>query len=429
MFALNLGYRWNLASTTAGIHDVIYLPQGNSRPRLQRAPRTEAQGVLFDPQLYLAGLDAEQCTKACVRLASFPWFGVNELEAFDSGTGKLTDWEAASRAVIAELWTATPPDGDNAIATACRDVIEFQVGLGCSAIILPSPLITEREDEAQVPAQWLDAAVEAARELEVGQPLLASVALTETVLNDSAFLPAGFLDTVVDQVSSRPGIDGVYIVIAQIDARHPFQTDARVYRAYLHLCRAFAYLNYDTILTNFADVFGLVCLGVGATGLATGQSHALRRLALSGLEDEGFGKALPHLYSHRAVAEFLSESHLGPIAATRLLRPIRDTTRYSAALMGELARGGSASNLPRWAESQNNNNEASKHFLNRIASETEDLLQGSLAEREERVRAWLEDADANRVYLERRLSDAGRGHVGRFAASGEWLQMFDALTA
>src|SRR5579863_3782905 len=298
MFALNLGYRWNFASTTAGIHDVIYLPQGNSRPRLLRAPRGEAQGVLFDPQLYLAGLDANQCAKACVRLASFPWFGAHELQPFDSGTQKLTEWEAVSREVIAEHWTSAPPDEEAAIATACRDAIEFQLELGCSAILLPSPLITEREDEAQVPARWLDAATEAANELEVGQPLLASVALADTALNDAAFLPAGFLDTVVDQVSSRSGLDGVYIVIAQTEMRHPFQTDARVNRAYLHLCRAFSYIDYDTIVTNFADVFGLVCLGMGATGLATGQSHALRRLALSGLEDESFGKALPHLYSH-----------------------------------------------------------------------------------------------------------------------------------
>ena len=101
-----------------------------------------------------------------------------------------------------------------------------------SFVILPSSLIVERENESQVQAEWLDAGIQAAGDLEVSQPVLATIAVHESVLNDAAFAPAGFLDTVVDQVAARDGVDGVYIVVAQDGgAKHPFESGAAVMRA------------------------------------------------------------------------------------------------------------------------------------------------------------------------------------------------------
>lgn len=429
MFSLNLGYRWNLATVIEGLQGRVYLPQGNSRIKLTRAAHAESQSVLFDPQLYLAGLDVTQCNKVCTRLASFPWFGVNGLPTMEDGQ-VASAWDALARPIVSENWLGRAPKGDEKIIQACREAIEYQLQIGCAAIILPSPLASEREDEAQDQAHWLDAALDVAQNLEVGQPLIATVALSETVLSEAAFEPAGFLDTVVDQVTARHGIDGVYILIAQTTFDHPFETAMRVNRAYLQLCKAFAYHNYDTITTNFADVFGLVCMAVGATGLATGPSYPLRRLSLAGFQDESFGKALPHFYSHRAVGEFLSESHLDRIVAGKLLGRVRDATEHSAPLMLALSQGGSAADLSGWAESQNNVGEAAKHFLKRMATETAELRQLPLVVRRERVRSWLEDADANRLYLKTKLqTKLQSAPIGRFAPTDNWLEIFDAMTS
>ena len=163
-----------------------------------------------------------------------------------------------------------------------------------SFVILPSPLITEREDEAQTQAQWLDAGLDAARNLEVEQPVLATIVLHEAVLNDTSFDPTGFLNTIIDQVTARENVDGVYVVVAQDGgAAHLFEADVRVLRAYLHIVRSCVDRQYETIITNFADVFGLLCMGAGATAVASEPSHSLRRLSMAGFHEQGGGHALP----------------------------------------------------------------------------------------------------------------------------------------
>src|SRR5690606_36938109 len=131
------------------------------------------------------------------------------------------------------------------------DAIEFQLNLGCNQVILPAPLISEREDEAATLGEWLDHGLAVGEEMEVGQPLLATIAVEESVLRNNAFEDGGFLDAVVDQVASREGIEGVYIVVLQTLAEHPFTADSSVLRAYLHLCRRFRDVGYTTIIVNF----------------------------------------------------------------------------------------------------------------------------------------------------------------------------------
>ena len=65
--------------------------------------------------------------------------------------------------------------------------VSFQVDIGCSHILLPTPLIERREDGAALIGAWLDAGISACEGLDVGQPVLASIALSETALDDSVF--------------------------------------------------------------------------------------------------------------------------------------------------------------------------------------------------------------------------------------------------
>jgi hypothetical protein len=426
MFFLNVGYRRNLTAAEEGYDGVLYVAFGHDRERLSRAPRADTGAVLFDPQLYLAGLDAEKCSKFCARLASYPWFGVEGLPQFDSGTSTRQEWMKQVQQAVAERWPGKVPTGVDEIAEASRSAISFQLELGCSQIILPSPLLIEPEQEAEAQGEWLDAAlIVADSEFDVEEPVLATVALHDSVLSDDAFSVGGLLDTIADQVTARSGLDGVYIAIEQAASAHPFETPDRVLRAYLRLCQTFAKHGYDTVLPNFVDVFGLSCMAAGATGFANGPSHPLRRLSPSSFQDESFGIALPHFYSHRLIAELLPEQDLDRLAARGLIARVRDVTPHSQALMETLVAKGSAAALPQWAESRNNQTTASKHFIRRLANEEGKLSELGVPERIERVRDWLIGADATSRYLDDRLRPEEL--AGKVAPARRWLACLDSI--
>ena len=425
MFFLNRGYRRAVNEDIEHISGSLLLPSSNVSEKLLRMP-AEFNRILVDSQLYLATLSPNECKKACSRLATYPWFGIRGLPDFDSAETGLRNWEQTIREHIEPLWPSMAPRG-NAINVASSSAIEFQLRMRVSFVILPSPLITEREDEAQTQAQWLDAGLDAARSLEVEQPVLATIALHEAVLNDTSFNPTGFLNTVIDQVTARENVDGVYVVVAQDGgAAHPFEADVRVLRAYLHIVRACVDRQYETIITNFADVFGLLCMGAGATAVASGPSHSLRRLSMAGFHEQGGGHALPQYYSHPCIGEFLPEAHLTDVIAQNrgALRHIRDRTDFSISLLDALERGKSAASVPAWAEGKNNIAEAQRHFVSRFAAESHRVgRRRDPAEREQHVRDWLDDAIAIRMFLERRFGEAAL--VGRYAPADSWLDLFE----
>lgn len=423
MFYLNLGHAWSHLDLE-GLEAAILLPHGNSMEKIVRkAP--EVRTLLFDPQLYLAGLDCASSALVCSRLVSYPWFGAEDVPEFNSDNMNRTEWQRLVRESIDELWRGSPVDVDEQ-SNACETAIEFQQSIGCSQIILPSPMVSEREDEAATQAAWLDAGVAAANAMDVDVPVLATVAVSDFVLNDAAFQEFGILDTLVDQITSREGIDGVYIVVAQSNANHPFESPRAVLRAYQYLARAFSEAGYEYIITNFADVFGLACYASGATGFATGPSHALRRLSLTSFDDEGFGIALPFLYSHRTVAEFASESDLNVITANGLLRRVRDVTPPSERLLSVLAAGGSASSLAAWAESRNNVKAAKTHFLSRMILAEENLASTPVDERPDEVKDWLESAAANVLYLRDKIGSPSFSRLkGHIAPTGTWTTILD----
>jgi hypothetical protein len=424
MFYLNLGYKWTY-QTVEGLEAAILLPCGNSAEKLLRS-RPDVRNLLLDPQLYLAELDCNDCAKVCARLVGYPWFGAHNVPGFDSDAMTRRDWERSMRDNIANHWRAAVPDINDA-EDACRAAIEFQLALGCSPLILPSPLLRDREDEAGTQAAWLDAGIQAARLADADEPILATIAVSDIALNAAAFEAFGILDTLVDQVTSREGVAGTYIVISQAVAGHPFASPEIVSRAYRYLCKAFANAGYEYVITNFADVFGLACHGLGATGFATGQSHALRRLSFSGFDDESFGRALPYLYSHAIVGELASETDLDVLRDRRLLRRVRDVTPSSERLMTVLEGGGSASTVLAWAENQNNVAAAHTHFLWRMIQADKALNRLSASERIESVTDWLETASGNVLYIRERIGTMAYNRLkGKIAPADRWLDVIDS---
>ena len=197
---------------------------------------------------------------------------MRNLPEFNSGETKRRDWDKNVQKAVKKHWPQKSPQGEDNIYEACYDAIEQQISLSCSHIILPSPMLTEREDEASTLGKWIDESSAAIDELEVGQPVLATIAISDKALNDQAFEANGFLDTVIDQVTSRDVVDGVYIVVMQSQPSHPFDTIAPVQKAYLYLSNQFSD-HYATVIVNFADVFSFACMAAGCSGIVMGASH------------------------------------------------------------------------------------------------------------------------------------------------------------
>lgn len=422
MFLLNVGWTWSLATDVEEVRGAVFLAANNPHLRFTRNAGPDLDRLLIDPQLYLAGLDRGTCGKACGRLATHPWFCVPDLPAYNSGTLGVREWQKQVEAIAAAQWPGKAPVGDQ-IPESSRAAIQCQLNFGCTHVILPAPLVEEREDEGATLGTWLDAGIDAADELEVGQPLLATVALSEATLNEEAFSAGGFLDAIVDHVTARQGVAGVYIVIAQAGpSQHPFNTRPLVLRSYLHLSMAFRAAGVQTVLVNFADTFGLVCAGVGATDFASGSSQTQRRLSLAAFRDEGGGIALPHFYSHRVIGEFTTEGDLGLIVRGGAFRRVLDETQASQDLLEALSSGGSAAAVPAWAESQNNLTAASRHFVARLALEGQRYRRHPQKRRENLVRDWLEEAEGSVLYLRQRLKVPV---IGRVASAANWLDLLD----
>lgn len=419
MFTLNEGWQWQSAKYAENLHGVVYLAAANNAERMRRKPLGDFAWQIFDPQLYLAALDGRACAKVCARLASFPWFGVAGVPEFHSDDNTQSNWQQTLQDHVRENWLGAAPT-ENDVAEAARSAVEFQADRSCTHILAATPLIAEREDEAETAAQWIDAALDAARDLDLGQPVIATVAVSENVLNDASFDAGGFLDTVVDQVTSREGLGGVYIVVAQTQTRHPLSAPNAVTRTYAHLTRAFAGFGYEFVFVNFADVFGVACVGLGASGFATGPSQSLRRLSLAAYLDEGGGLPLPHLYSHKAVADFLPERELEVIARLNFLRRVTDITAHSRDLFQALTRGRPAAEVASWAESKNNVSAAARHFISRMIAEGSAYAALTPAQRFTRAESWLDDAVVNQDFLVRRLA----GHLQTnptYAPASDWL--------
>ena len=422
MFMLNIGHRKGLLSSLDIVQGATILPSGNNYISLANRPPLEAKRIMFDPQLYLSDLEVIECKNVCARLASYPYFNVPDIPNILDYSGDMKGYKKEILDKIGNLWNKKRLDD---IHVVCRRAIGLQLDIPCTHIILPCPAIREREDEAKIQADWLDEAIDAADELLVGQPLLATVAIWDTELKENSFKENGFLDTVVDQISSREGIDGVYMVIIQNNKDHPFKMSPLITRAYFHLCNAFGKIGYDTIYPNFADVLGLICLGLGATDVGTGQSFKLRKMSITSFKDSAFGKSFPHYYSHKAMTEFRSGIDLQNIVEKKLVGRITDITPFSQSLINELRRpNGLASNLPSWVESQNNTTTAHKHFLYRLAKEVKRLNNMDIPSRQILLRDQLESAAANTLFIKRRFGKENK-IKGNINPAEKWLDLYD----
>lgn len=423
MFYLNLGYKWHYEGMKKPGTGAVILASGNAAHRLHpsRIPG-DLGALLLDPQLYLAGLDSGRCAPTCARLATHKWFGVDGLPDLQPG-------EAGSRAKLRNIeasigahWPAQVPLDSNEIDASALLALLAQHELGCSMLLAPSPLVGPGPSHLSTFDAWLESGIGAWRDLDAGQPLLATIAILDTALDEAAFGPTGLLESVVDLVSAREELGGAYVVIAQTTARHPFESQSAVVAAYLRLCKRLRECGVGIVVTNFCDLIGISCLALGATSSASGPSQSVRRLALAGFEDREGGGPLPAVYCHSSAAEFLTEDDIDAWKSKRFLRRVFDRTKYSESLYAAIAAGRPVASLPDWVQSKNNVTAAQHHYVERISTEVVRLSELPEKRRLEQVEDWLETADQNQLYLEERLNVEVKGTK---APVVEWSRLLE----
>ena len=431
MFLYNLGYRWNVPSNTQ-LQGVIVNAAGVDRESALRREAREnfPRTVLFDPQLYLAGLDVEVSSKTCARLSTYPFFPV-EVTEFDSSSQSVRDWMKKVSSEVAESWPPQLPTEDEQIRSIISSAIRFQITFEASDIILPMPLLEAPDFDFSLLTRWMDIGhsvfSELSGDLRNGQIPLITIPLSDQLLHASPPSANSVLQGIIDHLTARSEIRGVYLVIGRGLDSHDRITSANVALSVFHMAHVLGIVRGLRVLVNFAEQLGLFALSAGAAAFGSGYETKAQRCCLMDFVERGGGGGFPRFYSLATLCDYLPERDMvQKFVPKRLLHILAsDEQPASAHLFSALRTGAPQQRVPPdWAEVVNNIQAAQTHYIQLITAATDEL--NGLATHPEKVQralAWLQRAEQNATYLNTRfegdpLSDTG-AHVGA------WRQAFE----
>lgn len=385
-----------------------------SRSFNKRYPHMQSR--LFDPQLYLAELDVHRVPDACVKLASYPWFDAT-LKQYISDELSQNQWRKIAEEDIANHWTGMPPVGDQNVANAASDVVDFQMEIGCRYIVLASPLTKDPSTTYEVEISWLEHGLARARDVASGIPVYATVALQDLCLNFTEPRLNKLLDLIADQITAR-GVDGVYLVIEQgseqDDTRNCGST--RTLHSVLRFVHMLSQFGGIKVFVNSLGAFGLACLAAGASEWATGWYKSLYRVRIADLT--GAGRVFPSYWSTQAATDIHLESDFDLLVRRGLLGNIETVTAAATGLHTAAHLGLPVARVPEWEYRPSNRIAASEHFLNAVGVFSHDLMQLPLSQRLDQITNWLNTATATATQLRAALGAQSRtklNHVGAWA--------------
>lgn len=354
---------------------------------------------LFDPQLYMASLDVAESREYCTKLATYPWFGVANLQEYDSGMQTQASWRREASRTIDALWRGVPPNDPQVITNSVQACIDFQLNLGCQAIILPSPLTHDPGTSYAQELLWLDTGLDyirnanqVSRDAPISIPVYATIALTDTCVRNSEPASNTLLDLILDVVSARE-VDGVYIVVEQGSETDTERQcgNTNVLLSMLHLTYVFSQVAALRVAVNFIGAFGLVCRAAGAELWGSGWYKSLYRFRLA--DKIAGGRAYPWYWSYPTALDISLDREFDLVVTRGALPHIQDMTSASAGLLRAASEGVSSSRVPGWAYRLGNVTAAQQHYL-MSAIKSEQLLVACNTDDDRRnlVEDWLNTA-------------------------------------
>lgn len=420
MFMLNIGYRWTNRERVDGV--VINASGVHKAQIVRRNLQVEPSALLFDPQLYLSGLDLSRCTTTCARLSTYPWFGGGSEYEFDSEIQTQKEWFEIHKSSM--VWPVALPTIKQGIKESIITCFDFQISIGVTHLTIPTPIVEDVEDEFASQLLWIDTALELKTDYEL--PMLATVAFTDNIVIHQDPLDNRVVQTIIDNLSAREELDGAYVLPIQTGNNSIRIIEKGVATTLLHISHILGNQNGKIIFVNFADSFGYACLAVGATGFIGGYTNKTRRMNFVDFIEDGGGGAYPRFYSHNLLLELLTDRDLSKIRDAKLLRLIRDDkTDASDDLLAILNEGLSANDLPNWREGLNNVTTATIHKIERLAWVSRQLTEvgGDIQSRLDHVLEWLQTAEANQFLLQSRFNTAPLEDDGTHIAV--WTRAFE----
>jgi len=420
-FYLNVGYTFK-RPPVHGVDSSVSIASAMPMHVLQRRRidnrYPHLQKRIFDPQVYLAGLNAAASQNACANLASYPWFGVNEIDDYDSLLHKQNGWKKMAQKEVVKHWSGSPPTDPREIEAATQDAVEFQVRLRCEVIILPSPLTRDPGTDYSTENQWLESGLRQAQEYREkdGKPVFATVAIQDLCLLAADPDKNPLLEIIADCVSAR-GADGVYLVIEQgqeaIDTRQC--GNFRVLQSALHLTHILSCDAGIRVFVNFLGAFGLACVAAGAESWASGWYKSLYRMKLS--DKQAGGRAYPTYWSDGMATDIHLQRDLDTIASSGALASVSTLTPPAAGLINALSSGRMVASVPDWAWRQSNIQAAQEHFIHAMARFDQRLHPLSDLDKIETVHDWLTNANALASNVGPHLNSTKLSHISAWEAA------------
>ena len=369
MFYHNTKFKFALAEGSpstipGGIIAAHAMPAGQLLRRVRKDMRKNAylQHRLFDPQMYLATLDANIARRPVVNLASHQWFAAHDVPEYDSDQhGTMKQWKDDHEDALVSTWRRSPPSDAISIAAATEAAIRYQVDLGCEAIILPSPLTTIAAAGYEAEVAWMNAGLDACRELRVSIPIYATIALSDTVLRGVDPLRHPLLHMITSQIAARDNLAGAYVVMEQTSEDGYACSTRETLLSLLLIVDDLARGAGKQSIVNYAGMFGAITKAVGAHVWSVGYYLSQRRLKLADF-DERTGFAYPRFFSAKLNGDIGLESHLPAAVSSGFGDRLLTDTAASRPLRAALESGSYPAAVPQWTYRPGNITAAAAHF-------------------------------------------------------------------
>ncbi len=343
---------------------------------------------LLDPQLYMAAVDPALDAKTVQRLAAYPWFHGQDVPKYDSGEHKTrTAWKKTQHPTLISKWTRTIPTSPDVIYLAAREAVKFQVTLGCDGILLAGPLTTLADQTLQPEMTWLEAGLQACKELNVSAPIYATIAISEALLHVPP-LNNPLIHSFSNLVAANADLAGAYIVLEQTDAGSYFWTAKDPLMSLVILVDDLCRGAKKKVIVNYAGTFGLLLEALGAVIWSSGYFLNQRRFSLKAQ----MGIAHPRYHSLPFAGDIGLKEDMVRLRDAGLSHLIMTPTAADAVLRSALTQGKGPSNVPEWKYAPNNVTAAQTHYLEVAAAAGAMISAMPLSNRVDWVFNWLKNA-------------------------------------
>lgn len=365
MFYYNLGYKYAIPEGSPHSGGSIILASAMTHPQLMRRkfrqyPHLEHR--LFDPQLYLAGLDKSTAKGSVEKLATYPWFCKQSAEVpkYDSGAQKLQEWKAEASSELLKQWTGKLPSTDEEVRLAVGQAILLQLQLNVQHVILPVPLIDDPYAGFSEAARWIDVGLSICAEARISKQVFATLAIPDAILRSNATVREPLLNAATGYLASQPSLAGAYIVVEQ------GSEDGYVLRSF-ETCRAILTIVDDIVrgagklaLINYAGAFGAVAAAAGASIWSSNFYRSLRRMKLDDFDD-ATGRTYPRYFSIPLMGDITPDGDLDKLAMSGTFGSVLSKSDAATLLNAALLAKRPANSIPGWVYDQSNITTATQH--------------------------------------------------------------------